>query len=89
MATPLLPDDLREAIEPLLPPEPPKPNGGRPCVPDRAVLTGILFVLRSGIPWELRLQEMGCGCGMTCWRRRRDWHEAGLSERRHQVLLGR
>ncbi len=89
MAKPLLPDDLWEAIELLLPPEPPKPKGGRPRVPDRAAPASILFVLRSGIPWELLPQEMGCGCGMTCWRRLRDWQEAGLWERLHQVLLDR
>lgn len=87
MAKPLLPDDLWEAIEPLLPPEPPKPKGGRPRVPDRAVMTDILFVLKSGIPWEMLPQEMGCGSGMTCWRRLRDWQDAGVWERLHQALL--
>ncbi len=53
-------------IEPLLPEEPPKPNGGRPRIDDRAALTGILFVLKSGIPWEMLPQEMGCGSGMIC-----------------------
>jgi len=72
MSKPLVPDALWETIEPLLPPEPPKPKGGRPRVPDRACLTGIVFVLRSGIPWELLPAEMGCGSGMTCWRRLRD-----------------
>ena len=52
MAKPLLTDELWERIEPLLPPEPPKPKGGRPPVPDRQALTGILFVLRTGCPWE-------------------------------------
>jgi transposase len=82
-------DDLWNFIEPLLPPERPKPKGGRPRVPDRAALTGILFVLRSGIPWEMLPQEMGCGSGMTCWRRLRDWQEAGVWDRLHQVVLDR
>jgi transposase len=50
MAQPLVSDELWEIIEPLLPPEPPKPKGGRPRIPDRAALTGIIFVLKSGIP---------------------------------------
>jgi transposase len=54
---------------------------------DRACLTGIVFVLKSGIPWEMLPQELGCGSGMTCWRRLRDWHEAGVWERLHQTLL--
>lgn len=89
MAKPLLSDDLWAVVEPLLPPEPPKPNGGRPRVPDRAALTGILFVLRSGIPWEMLPPEMGCGSGMTCWRRLRDWHEAGVWAALHHALLDR
>lgn len=89
MARSLLPDDLWETVRPLLPPEPPKPKGGRPRIPDRAALTGILFVLKSGIPWEMLPQEMGCGSGMTCWRRLRDWHEAGVWEQLHRTLLDR
>lgn len=89
MAKPLLADELWELIEPLLPPEPRKPKGGRPRVPDRAALTGILFVLHSGIPWEMLPPELGCGCGMSCWRRLRDWQEAGVWERLHGVLLDR
>ncbi len=89
MSQPLLSDALWAVIEPLLPPEPPKPKGGRPRVPDRAALTGILFVLRSGIPWEMLPQEMGCGSGMTCWRRLRDWQKAGVWERLQRVLLDR
>ena len=74
-------------IEPLLPEEPPKPKGGRPRIDDRAALTGILFVLRGGIPWEMLPQEMGCGSGMTCWRRLQEWHEAGVWDELHAVLL--
>ena len=87
MAKPLVSDELWETIAPLLPPEPPKPKGGRPRVPDRAALTGIIFVLRSGIPWELLPQEMGCGSGVTCWRRLRDWQEAGVWHALHRALL--
>jgi transposase len=87
MSKPLVPDDLWSRIAPLLPPEPPKPNGGRPRIPDRAALTGIIFVLKSGIPWEMLPAEMGCGSGMTCWRRLRDWQEAGVWDRLHHTLL--
>src|ERR1700730_2770168 len=55
MSTPLLPDALWNLIQPLLSPPPRKPNGGRPRLPDRACFTGILFVLRSGTPWEMSL----------------------------------
>jgi transposase len=89
MRKPLVSDELWAVVEPLLPKEPPKPKGGRPRISDRAALTGILFVLQSGIPWELLPQEMGCGSGMTCWRRLRDWQEAGVWDQLHQAILRR
>ena len=89
MAKPLLPDELWAVIAPLLPPEPPKPRGGRPRVSDRAALTGVLFVLKTGIPWRMLPPELGCGSGMTCWRRLRDWQAAGVWHRLHRVLLDR
>jgi transposase len=87
MAKPLLTDELWQRIEPHIPPEPPKPKGGRPRVPNRACLTGILFVLKTGTPWEYLPQEMGCGSGMTCWRRLRDWQIAGVWQKIWQALL--
>jgi transposase len=87
MAKPLVPDELWAEVAPLLPAEPPKPKGGRPRAPDRAALTGIIFVLKSGIPWELLPREMGCGSGMTCWRRLRDWQAAGVWGALHRKLL--
>jgi transposase len=45
---------------------------------NRKVLTGILFVLKTGIAWETLPQEMGCGSGMSCWRRLREWQRAGV-----------
>lgn len=89
MSKPLVSDKLWAIIAPLLPPERPKPKGGRPRIPDRAVLSGILFVLKSGILWEMLPQELGCGSGMTCWRRLRDWQQAGVWQRVHQVILQR
>ena len=89
MAKELVSDELWEIVEPLLPEELPKPEGGRPRVDDRAALTGIVFVLKSGIPWEMLPQEMGCGSGVTCWRRLREWQEASVWERLLQVLLDR
>ena len=68
----LVSDELWSQIEPLLPKHKPTPKGGRPRIPDRAALTGIIFVLKTGILWEDLPQEMGCGSGMTCWRRLRD-----------------
>jgi len=91
MAKPLLDDELWKLIEPLLPP--PKPRRfrypGRKPIGNRQALTGILFVLKAGIPWEYLPQEMGCGSGMTCWRRLRDWQAAGVWETIHRLVLDR
>jgi transposase len=90
MAKQLVDDELWEVIKPLLPPPPKRESTrGRPRLSDRAALTGILFVLRSGLPWEMLPQEMGCGSGMTCWRRLRDWHRAGVWRKLHRLLLSR
>ena len=89
MAKRLIDDALWTRIEPLLP-KPPRrrfKNMGRPRVPDRAALTGILFVLRTGIPWQMLPKEMGCGSGSTCWRRLVRWQRAGVWRRLHAVLL--
>lgn len=87
MAKPLLPDELWARIEILIPPTREYPRGGRPRVDDRAALTGILFVLKTGIQWEELPKEMGCGSGMTCWRRLRDWQAGGVWTALHEVLL--
>src|SRR5215210_3813299 len=91
MAKPLLTDDLWALIEPLLPP--PKPrrrdHPGRKPLDNRKALTGILFVLKAGIAWEDLPWEMGCGCGMACWKRLHDWHEAGVWQQLHQLLLSK
>jgi len=89
MAREMVSDELWGLIEPILPL--PKPRRfrytGRKPIENRAALTGIVFVLRTGIPWEDLPKEMGCGCGMTCWRRLRDWQVAGVWDDIHHVLL--
>jgi transposase len=87
MATALLPDALWDLVEPFMPIPPRRPQGGRPRVSDRACLTGIVFILRSGIPWHMLPQELGCGSGMTCWRRLRDWQQAGVWDLIHFALF--
>jgi transposase len=89
MARAILDDALWTLIEPLLPPAKPRRQrypGRKPIEPRRA-LTGILFVLKTGIGWEHLPQELGCGSGMSCWRRLRDWTAAGVWNKVHQVLL--
>ncbi|WP_455431783.1 IS5 family transposase [Streptomyces flaveolus] len=85
----LVSDELWSLIEPLLPEPPPKRVEGRPRVPDRQALCGILFVLHTGIQWEYLSQELGFGSGMTCWRRLAAWNEAGVWDQLHQLLLNK
>jgi len=90
MPGPLVPDELWEAIEPLLPRHKARPGQrGRPPVDDRACLAGIIFVLRSGIPWEMLPLEMGCGSGVTCWRRLRYWQRRGVWKKLLHAMLDR
>ena len=90
MARPLVSDEVWELIEPLIPKVQRRYRyPGRKRLDDRKVLSGILFVLRTGIPWEYLPQKMGCGSGMTCWRRLREWQEAGVWQRLHELLLAK
>ena len=82
----LVPDELWALVEPILPKHPYVPGVGKPRVPDRVCLTGIIFVLKTGIPWEDFPQEMGC-CGMTLWNRLDEWRRAGVWEQLHRLLL--
>jgi transposase len=91
MARELVPDEMWEAIEPLLPEQKPRRFRfpGRKPVERRKALAGILFVFKSGIPWQMLPQEMGCGSGMSCWRYLRAWQEAGVWQKVHEVLLAK
>jgi transposase len=82
----LVPDELWDLAKPLLPVHPPSRKGGKPRIDDRVCLTGIIFVLKTGIGWEDFPQEMGC-CGMTLWNRLNEWRKAGVWEKLHRLLL--
>src|SRR4051794_5953164 len=87
----LVSDELWGLVEPLLP-EPRKARQGRmgrPRVPDRAALAGIVFVLKTGISWNDLPRELGCGSGVTCWRRLREWQDIGVWQELHRGGLDR
>lgn len=87
MAFELLPSALWAAAEPLLPAPKPPGTPGRPPVGNRAALTGILYVMHTGCPWRLVPAELGCGSGVTCWRRLRAWTRLGVWPKLHRLLL--
>ena len=82
-----VPDELWRAVEPLLPPERPKPRGGRPRIPDRQVLAGIVYRLRTGCQWHALPSEFGSGS--TCHLRMQQWAEAGVFTEAFVALLKR
>jgi transposase len=90
MAQPLVSDELWELVRPLIPVKQRRDRyPGRKRIDDRRVLTGIVFVLKTGIAWEQLPQEMGCGSGMTCWRRLHEWQQAGVWQQLHELLLAK
>lgn len=89
MAKEILSEDLWRRVEPCLPAAPHRRRipGPQP-IGDRSVLVGILFVLKTGLPWEELPAEMGAGSGMTCLRRLRQWQQTGVWRRIRQSLAG-
>lgn len=80
-----LAEGLWERVRPLLPPEPPKPKGGRPRADDRACFFAIVHVLRSGCRWRDLPPEFPSPA--TCWRRHAEWTNEGVWERVWAVVL--
>jgi transposase len=86
MAKELVSDELWAIVEPILPKHRPSRKGGQPPVGNRVCLAGILFVLKTGLPWEDFPQEMGC-CGMTLWNRLSRWKKLGVLTKLHRILF--
>lgn len=82
-----VPDDLWAEMKPLLPPLKPKKKPGRPRVPDRVVLDGILYVLRTGCQWKAVPKEFNSGS--TCHLRFSEWVKVGVFTKLWDILLHR
>jgi transposase len=87
MAKKQVSESLWNVIAPLLPEPKPSPKGGRPPVPNRPCLEGIIFVLKSGTPWQMLPTRLGYGSGSTCWRRFHAWTQLGVWPEVHRRLL--
>src|ERR671939_678439 len=75
----LLPEQLWQRLQPLLPPPPGRPRGGVPRrIPDRNCVAALVFMARTSTPWSLLpAKELGCGSATTCWRRFEEWARPG------------
>lgn len=75
-------------IAPIVMPfsKPQAARGGREPVSDRAAITGILYVLRTGIRWNALPRDLGVGSGVSCWRRLRYWQSIGVWSMVQEVL---
>lgn len=80
-----IPDPLWAKLKLLIPPEPPKPRGGRPRVDDRAVLSGIIYRVRTGCQWRALPREFGSG--QTCHRRFQEWERQGVFQKLFVCML--
>jgi transposase len=80
-----IPDDLWVKIQPLLPPEKLPGTPGRPAVPFRKVLDGILYVLRTGCQWKAVPKEFGSGS--TCHKRFQEWERMGVFAKLWEIVI--
>ncbi len=74
-----IPDELWDKIKNIFPKEKPLRTVGRPIVPYRKVMDGILYVLRTGCQWKMLPKEYGSGS--TCHRRFQKWNSAGYIQK--------
>jgi putative transposase len=78
-------DALWERVRPLIPERRPHPKGGRPATDDRAMLTAMIYVLRTGIQWNALPRELGAST--TVYDRFRLWEKQGFFDRVWQAGL--
>lgn len=78
MARELVPSALWKRVKRFIPPEAEKPSGGRPRASARSCLVGIMYVLRTGSAWNTMPAELSAAAPTTCWRRHKEWIDAGV-----------
>ena len=71
-----IPDALWAEIESLLPPDNPKPKGGRPRMDNRQAMNAIFYILRTGCQWNALPRSMGASS--TVHDRFQEWHKADV-----------
>jgi transposase len=80
-----IPDELWVEIKNILPKEKPPKTIGRPVVPYRKVLDGILYILRTGCQWKMLPKEYGSGS--VCHRRFQEWNKLNIFKKTWIKLL--
>jgi putative transposase len=80
-----IPDALWEQWEGLLPPIPEGPRRGRPPIPSRTILSGIVYRLRTGAQWKALPAQFGSGS--TCHARFQAWSDAAIFRRLFEKLV--
>lgn len=80
-----IPDALWKRVKPLLPNYKPSPQGGRPRLPLRKVVTGILYVLRTGCQWKAMPAEFGSGSAIHAYFQ--EWVELDVFSRLWETAL--
>lgn len=80
-----VPDDLWHVVSPLFRKPAKNSRGGRPRVPDRVILAGVIYKLRTGCQWKALPADFSSGS--TVHRRFSEWVASGLFDRMYRRLL--
>jgi putative transposase len=80
-----VPEKLWALVEPLLPTEEARPQGGRPPVPSYRIFGGVLYRLRTGCQWAAVPRHFGTSS--TLQRRFQQWAESGLMDKVFDAAL--
>jgi len=80
-----IPDALWERVDLILPIYKPSPQGGRPRLDLRKVVTGILYVLRTGCQWKAMPEQFGSGSAIHAYFQ--EWVKLGVFRELWQMAL--